>query len=160
MSRICTVCAHPERQAVDTALVAGGAYRDIAGRYGLSKSAVERHQAEHLPAALVRGEAAREEARALDVLQQLKFINGAALSVLRDARAAGEGELVLKAVDRVMKQVELQAKLLGDLDERPVVNVLVSPEWQQVRGTMLRALAPFPAARLAVAAALQAQETA
>ena len=155
MTRTCTACAHQERHAIDTALVAGGAYRDIAGRYGLSKSAVERHQAEHLPAALVRGAEAREEARALDVLQQLKTINAAALTVLRDARAAGDGDLALKAIDRIHRQIELQAKLLGDLDERPVVNVLVTPEWHALRETMLRALAPFPAARLAVAAALQ-----
>jgi len=85
----------------------------------------------------------------------LKFVNGAALSVLRDARAAGEGELVLRAVDRVMKQVELQAKLLGDLDERPVVNVLVTPEWVALRAQILAALDPYPEARFAVAGALQ-----
>jgi hypothetical protein len=62
MPRTCTVCGPPERHAIEKALVAGGAYRDIAGRYGLTKSAVERQKAEHLPVALVRGEAAREEA--------------------------------------------------------------------------------------------------
>ncbi len=154
MSRTCTVCGHPERHAIEKALVAGGAYRDIAGRYNLTKSAVERHKAEHLPVALVRGEAAREEAHALDVLQQLRTINGAALTVLRDARTAGDGDLALKAIDRIHRQIELQAKLLGDLDERPVINVLLSPEWQQVRGQLVAALAPFPAARIAVAAVL------
>ena len=45
--------------------------------------------------------------------------------------------------------------LLGDLDDRPVVNVLVSPEWQQVRAQILAALDPYPEARFAVAGALQ-----
>lgn len=154
MTRTCTVCGHPERHAIEKALVAGGAYRDIAGRYNLTKSAVERHKADHLPAALVAAAGATETRQALDVLQQLRTINAAALTVLRDARTAGDGDLALKAIDRIHRQVELQAKLLGDLDERPVVNVLLSPEWQQLRGQLVAALAPFPAARVAVAAVL------
>jgi len=156
VSRTCTICAHPERRAIDRVLVGGSAsFRNIPERFGLSTTAVFRHRTACLPAALVQAAGAEEVRQALDVLQQLRHINAAALSVLRDARAAGEGELVLRAVDRVLKQVELQAKLLGDLDDRPQINVLVSPEWVALRETMLRALAPFPAARLAVAAALQ-----
>lgn len=156
MTRVCTVCAHPDRHAIEKALVAGGAYRDIAGRYGLTKSAVERHKAEHLPVALVTAAGAEEVRQALDVLQQLKTINGAALTVLRDARAAGDGDLALRAIDRILKQIELQAKLLGDLDERPVINVLLSPEWQQLRARIVAALAAYPEARVAVAEALDA----
>ncbi len=154
MTRTCTICSHASLHAINTALVSGGTLRDIAGRYGLSKSAVERHAAEHLPAALVAAVGAEETRQALDVLQQLKTINGAALTVLRDARAAGDGDLALKAIDRICRQIELQAKLLGDLDERPVINVLVTPEWQRLRGQLVAALAPFPEARVAVAAVL------
>ena len=155
MPRTCTVCAHPERAAIDAALVAGTPNRRIATQHGLSEAAVRRHAAEHLPASLVT--AAGEEAtrQALDVLQQLKTINAAALTVLRDARAAQDGDLALRAVDRIHRQVELQAKLLGDLDERPVVNLTVAPEWVALRGQLVQALAPFPEAATAVAAVLQ-----
>jgi len=154
MTRVCTVCTHQNRAAIDAALVAGTPNRRIATQHGLSEAAVRRHAAEHLPASLVT--AAGEEAtrQALDVLQQLKTINAAALTVLRDARAAQDGDLALKAIDRIHRQIELQAKLLGDLDERPVVNVLLSPAWLQVRGQLVAALAPFPEARVAVAAVL------
>lgn len=155
MPRVCTICQHPQRAAIDHALVAGEALRDIAGRFGVSKSALERHKAEHLPDTLVRAQEAAEEAAALDVLQQLRAINQAALAVLRDARAAKDGDLALKAVDRILRQIELQAKLLGDLDERPVVNVLVTPEWVALRGRLLTALAPYPEARAALGDALQ-----
>jgi transposase-like protein len=154
MPRQCSVCAHASLHAINTALVAGGSLRDIARQFGLSKDAVARHQADHLPAALVAAVGAEETRQALDVLQQLKTINAAALTVLRDARAAQDGDLALKAIDRIQRQIELQAKLLGDLDERPVVNVLLSPEWQQLRGQLVAALAPFPTARVAVAAVL------
>jgi len=154
MPRQCSVCAHASLHAINKALVAGTALRDIAGQFGLSKSAVERHQAEHLPKLLTLAKGEADVTHALDVLQQLRTINAAALTVLRDARTAKDGDLALKAIDRIHRQIELQAKLLGDLDERPVVNVLLSPEWAQLRGQLVAALAPFPAARVAVAAVL------
>jgi hypothetical protein len=86
----------------------------------------------------------------------LRTINGAALAVLRDARAARDGELALKAVDRIFRQIELQAKLLGELDEHPTINVLVAPEWLALRGRLVVALAAFPEARVAVAEVLSA----
>ena len=155
MTRTCTVCAHSERHSVDTALLSGATFRNIAAQYGLSLAALFRHRSDHLPAALVQAAGAEGVRQALDVLAQLKHINAAALTVLRDAKAAGDGDLVLKAVDRVMKQIEVQARLLGDLDDRPQINVLVSPEWVQLRGQIVAALAPFPEARVAVAAVLQ-----
>jgi len=155
VSRVCTVCAHAERHAIEKLIVGGTPNRRIATHHGLSEAAVRRHAAEHLPVALVKAQEAEDSAHALDVVKQLRHINAAALTVPRDAKAAGDGELMLKAIDRVHKQVELQAKLLGDLDDRPVVNVLVTPEWQQVRAQILAALDPYPEARFAVAGALQ-----
>jgi hypothetical protein len=39
MPMTCTVCAHPERKAIDKALVAGAAKRRIAADYGLPAGA-------------------------------------------------------------------------------------------------------------------------
>jgi hypothetical protein len=94
----------------------------------------------------------------LDVLAQLRAVNAATLRVLQDARVSGDGRLVLLAVDRVQKQIELSARLLGDLDDRPQINLLVAPEWLLVRSTLLDVLAPYPDARTAVASALVALE--
>jgi hypothetical protein len=154
MPRTCTVCSHPERAAIDRALVAGASLRDIAGQYRVSKSAAERHRADHLPAALVKGKEAQEEAHALDVVKQLKAINAATVAILSEARRAGDPDTALKAIDRIQRQIELQAKLIGELDERPQVNILVAPEWLQVRSALLVALSPYPEARAAAAGAL------
>jgi hypothetical protein len=150
----CSVCAHPDRAAVDKALVTGASLRDVAGQFGLTKSSVERHQADHLPARLVKAAERQDVREALDVVAQLKAINAATLEVLRDAQASKDGELVLKATDRALKQIELQAKLLGDLDDRPQVNILISAEWAEIRLLILRALGPYPDARTAVAEVL------
>lgn len=153
MPRTCTVCTHAEAHAINKAIVGGGNLREIAALYRVSEDALARHRGAHIPVALAKAQEATEVRQALDVLQQLKYINAAALTVLKDARAAGEGDLVLKAVDRVMRQIELQAKLLGDLDERPVV-LVASPEWLALRGRLVAALRPYPAAGAALAEVL------
>ena len=168
MPRTCTVCTHPERAAIDKALVAGGPYRSIAKHFGTSAQDRLRHKESHLRdllaaakqrqtaheaalgAAVQEQEAAKVE-QAIDIVKQLKAINAASVAILHEARQAGNAEVALKAIDRVWRQIELQARLLGELDERPQVNVLLAPEWVSIRSTVLSALGPYPEARAAVA---------
>jgi len=138
--------------------VAGVSAPRIAANHRVSDDAVTRHRV-HLLVPLkqareVQAEAVEDVRQALDVVGQLRAINQASLQVLKQARERGDGELALKAVDRVQKQIELQAKLLGELDDRPQVNVLALPEWAQVRLLVLQALEPHPEARAAVAGRL------
>ena len=61
--RKCTVCTHPDREAIEKAIVGGNeTIRDIARRHGLDKSAVARHKAKHLAAAVARGKELAVEA--------------------------------------------------------------------------------------------------
>lgn len=153
MARPCAICSHPERAQIDAALVAGEAFRNIAKRWGMSAAAAFRHRVEHIVEQVAKAAKATEAEdvrRALDIVQQLRAINGASLNVLQDARQSGKGELALKAVDRVQRQIELQAKLLGELDDRPVVNIWTTVEWQTIERTLVEALGPHPQARLAV----------
>lgn len=161
MPRTCTICTHAERRAIDAALAKeSDSFRNIAKRYGVSITALSRHKSDHLPARLVKAQEATDIRAALDVVAQLRVINGAALSVLKDARDAGDGELMLKAIDRVYRQIELQARLIGELDAGGTVNVFVSPQWVEVRTALVAALSPYPDARQAVALALAALEAA
>jgi len=91
MPRVCTVCDHPERAAIDLALVGGEAFRDIAGRSGLAKSAIGRHRADHLPATLADAAEPDKAAAGTDLLREV-----------RDARAC----------------LELLAEVEGELDRR------------------------------------------
>jgi transposase-like protein len=151
MARTCTVCTHEERPAIDHALAAGRSYRDIAGRFSVSRSALDRHNADHLSPAVQKAQQTADAAHALDIVQQLREINAVSLDIMREAKASGNAVLALKAVERLQKQVELQARLLGELADGPTVNVLLAPEWHTVRTVLLAALAPFPEARAAVA---------
>ena len=158
MPRVCTVCVHAEREAIDRALLAGEPYRGIAQRYAASPDAVFRHRSDHLPAALAQAREATEVARADSLLDQLAELRADARRIGGKAEGAGDLKTALAGVRELVRIVELTAKLVGELDERPTVNVLVEPEWLVVRSTLLEALRPYPEARQAVAARLAALE--
>lgn len=73
MGRVCTVCQHPERKALDAALVAvESPYRDIARRYGLSKDALLRHKADHLLPEIVAAWQAERHGNGLELADELR----------------------------------------------------------------------------------------
>lgn len=65
-------------------------------------------------------------------------------------------KLVLDTAAQLTKQIELLAKLTGELDERPEINVMVDPQWLVVRAALLTALAEYPDALEGVQRALTA----
>src|SRR6266567_3655106 len=154
MPRTCTICSHAERATIEAAIVAGTPYRDIALHFSVGHMSVARHADGHIAEAIKHAQVAKEEAQTLDVVRQLVTINTVTLAILKEARDTKENNLALQAVDRVMKQLELQAKLLGDLDSAPTVNVWLPTDWATIELAIASALAPFPQAATAVADAL------
>ena len=160
MPRSCTVCAHPKREEIDRALVEGVSAAEISGRYRtVGERAVRRHRSNHLPAKLVMAEKAAEVAEADSLLDQVGDLQRRALAILDTAEAAGELKTALSAIREARGNLELLAKLLGELDESPVVNLNVSPEWLELRAVIVTALEPHPEALGAVVGALEGAES-
>lgn len=157
MPMTCTICKHTQRAEIDKAIVSGESLRNIAQQYEVGYTSVERHSRTHLPQSIQKSQAAKEEAQALDVVAQLRDINKITLDILKEARDKKKNGIALFAIDRVMKQLELQAKLIGAIDT-PTVNIYMAPEWQVIRSTLVQSLAPYADARVAVAAALSKLE--
>lgn len=155
MGRMCTVCGHPDRPAIDAALVSRDSFRGIARRFAVGQDAVERHAKAHLSAAMTRASEAAAVVRGDDLLAQVRDLQGRALGILEKAETAGKLTPAVAAIREARGCVELLAKLLGELNEGTTVNVLVSVEWHATRRVLLDALAPFPEARMAVAVALE-----
>jgi hypothetical protein len=158
MPSSCTVCEHPDREAIDEALVGGASNRSLASLYDVSEAAVRRHKANHLPAKLVMAQAAEEVAQADDLLDQMQDLQARTLAILEAAESTNQHRTALSAIREARSNLELLAKLLGELDERPVTNILFSAEWVSVRTAMMEALGSYPQARLAVAERLSELE--
>jgi hypothetical protein len=155
MPRRCTICDHGGRASIDAALISGAPLRDIAGRHGVSKSALERHRAGHLPAHLAMAREAEEVAHANGLLSQVRHLQGRAYGILDKAEDAGDLRTALSAIREARGNLELLAKLLGNLDERPTVNLNISPEWLELRAVIVTTLEPHPEALRAVVGALE-----
>ncbi|TFC71401.1 hypothetical protein E3O45_15115 [Cryobacterium sp. TMS1-20-1] len=153
----CKVCAHSDREKIDAALATGTTNVAAGERWGMSKDAVRRHRASHLSKALMAVTAQRETGGAVKAIDRAEALYSKAEGLLDAAQLEGKASLSLAAIRELRGIVELLAKLTGELDERPtvqVLNVSTSPEWSQLRGVLLGALGPFPEAHLAVAGAL------
>jgi len=155
MPRRCTVCDHPERHGIDEALVTGAPYRSVAKRFRLSESAVYRHKTEHLPAHLLKAREGEEVAQADDLLNQVRSLQSHALDILERAEKAGDLRTALAAISQARGNLELLAKLAGELDERPMVNLNISPQWLELRAVIVGALEPYSEARGAILRALE-----
>ena len=151
MPRSCTICEHPDREAIDRQLVGDSSNLSISSLFGVSESAVRRHKANHLPAKLVMAQAAEEIAQAEDLLDQVRDLHARTLAILQAAESTSQHRMALSAIREARSNLELLAKLLGELDERPQVNILISPT---VQTAIVTALGPYPEAKLAVAHAL------
>jgi len=156
MSRTCTVCTHPDRPRIDAALLAGTAYRTIAKQFEVSAAALQRHKQDHIPTLMVKAHDAREVTQADELVTQARTLQAKALALLAKAEAEGDFKTALMGVREARGCLELLAKLSGELDERPQINLVTAPEWVQIRTTVLVALAPYPSARIAVVEAIDA----
>jgi len=154
MPRSCSVCADSRRADIDKALVGGVAVDEISRRYPpLSATAIRRHRA-HLPATLAKAEAAAEVSRADQLLDEVGKLKNKAISLLLAAERAGDIRTALSGIREARSCLELLLEVEGELNRAPQVNIVLSPEWARVRAVVVDALAPYPDARLAVAARL------
>jgi hypothetical protein len=224
MTRACTVCSHPERQAIDKALVGDVlSYRNIAERWGLSLPALVRHKADHLLADIVaawqeeraangqelagelrgwmdsltkllracdewltdphdpsrydlsprahevwchyevteyaggRPIVKRRKARLSDLLARVDGEAGGALTLV-EQKTADPRKLIIDTSKALEGHLRLLGEIVGKLQTQGTVNFLATPEWSALESRMLAALAQYPAARLALAAALEEGE--
>ena len=155
MPRRCSICSHERLEEINRALVEGVAFPALVAKYRVSKDALSRHKANHLPATLVKAQEAQEVAQADDLLEEVRSLQGRALGILDKAEDAGDLRTALGAIREARGNLELLAKLLGELDER-TVNVLITPEWLQLRAVVVGALEPHLEARRAVLRAIEA----
>lgn len=132
----CTVCTHPEREAIEVLLVEGEPERNIAARFGLSPAAVHRHKVKHLPEKLLEAKQAKyllSAKRLFDKVEGLvqeaeNLIEHAKTSTKADTRAWASG------IREARSCLELLTKLSIAQSEKPDAfdKVTMGPtEWRE-----------------------------
>jgi hypothetical protein len=131
MSRQCTICQHSELQAITADLMARVPYRTIERRYTVSRSAIDRHVTQHVSKAFRQLAAAEKLTDAATVaepvLSEMRKLNARALRILADAELAEDRTTALHAIRECRRNLELIAKLTGELDPRAVAETSGGP---------------------------------
>jgi hypothetical protein len=169
----CSVCRHKERRTIDLGLARGVSVSALAQHYGLSTDALYRHvNANHTPArdkaALIAGpdmqglsvEQLRER-EGQSLLAHLIALRNRLFSALDLGERFGDVNMVTRASAQLHENLALTGRLVGQLatgNTTNITNVLVDPSYIGFRSRLLKALTPFPEARLAVAEVLNATE--
>lgn len=170
----CTICDHDERWRIELLRAGGASLDSLATKFGASRDAIGRHWANHvhadLKASYLAGPAqladlaATATAEGASVLDHYRCVRTMLMSQLAatteagDARGAaivaGQVVSVLEKIGRVTG--EISALAAGTINIQNNVAIVNSPQFAKVQAAILRALAPHPAARLAVVDALRA----
>lgn len=162
----------------------GESYRRISADFGYSETALRRHLAEHLVVSLRSVQLAKEEAKKealakikaneLEVikaevkedvsgrlvvsescLDQVKELRLKAKELLDRAETADDLRASGVFLRELREQLRLWAELEGRLATQPQVNILVNPQWVELRTVIIKALEPYQDAREAVIHAIR-----
>ena len=131
--------------------------QNVAKRFGIDAATVSRYR-QRLPAKLVQAKAAAEVSNADDLLVKIQNLETEAHRIKTKAEQAGDLRTALAGIRELTRIVELVARIRGEIDEHTTVNILVQPQWVNIRAVILQALEPFPESRVAVASALSQME--
>jgi hypothetical protein len=154
-------------------LCGGASKRSIGERFGLDHDAVLRHWHRHLSddrkAALIAGtvplgklaDLAADEGAAL--IDHFRLLRGTLYLTLQCAVDAGDRAGVASVAGRIVEVLNAMGKLTGELTRASGVTInnnliMSSPIFVDLETTLLRVLAPFHDARVAVIAALRELE--
>ena len=154
---ICSICSHPDRTLIDQEIVLGKSQRKIGADFEVSRDAVSRHSANHLSPALRKAMSRRESGGPTKALDRLEALYSRGEAILDQSDADGKPVISLAAMKELRATLEVIARITGELDDRPsvqILNVASNPEWVALRTALMAALAPHPAAAEAVALAL------
>jgi len=155
MGRTCTVCTHKDLDEINRLLLCSDSYRDLARQFNLSKDALARHKESHIPEALTKAEDIKEVAQADKLLDELLKVREKTYSLLDKAEQAKEVKSWPGFLRELREQIKLMAELEGRLASQPQINILVAPQWVELRTVIIRALEPYPEAREAVVHAIR-----
>lgn len=161
-----------DRDRIEFDLAAGKSIRALARKYGVHEQSLYKHR-KNLPPQLKAAYIGRLLAPGVDLdklrteeleglLQGLATQRARLLLAQDKALEDDNGQLVSTLANAIHRNIELVGRYLGEMASHhtaTTISVLVSPEYLQLRNALIRALAPYPEARRAVADKLHEMES-
>jgi hypothetical protein len=112
MPRPCTVCQHPDRPAIDDALVAGTeSLIELSRQHPFSRAALDRHRRRHVPAALIMARQAGALADATTLADRVNFLVGEAQRLKDKAERRHDYRTAMAGIRELTRLLDLTLRL-------------------------------------------------
>ncbi|MFC2094973.1 hypothetical protein ACFLSW_00840 [Candidatus Bipolaricaulota bacterium] len=159
MPRKCTVCVHPDRDSIDDAILTGTSLRDIARQWCVSKDAIKRHADNHIAKDLAAAHKAQESTRVDSLMDRVEKLLDESQELLEHGKHKKNAGAWAAGIREARMCLELLAKVRGELNAQPTVNVLLaSPEMSLVLASVLQVLNPYPELKQEIAGVLSERQ--
>jgi hypothetical protein len=129
----CTVCSHPQRVELEQAHLGGATLRTLAKQFGRNKDTIQKHVAQHIPAAAqkaIEAANARDVEHGDSIIAELRELRDEAKRLQAKAEKKSDIRTALTAIRELVRLVELKARVLGELRDKEIsiTNVQLDPE--------------------------------
>jgi len=159
MGRKSKIENHPNSKIIITRLASGEEYSKIVEDFpDIRYQDLDYYKQKKLPDVLSKSNDLKieaEEIRGTQTLAEVRALKTRALGVLEEAQKAGDLKTALLGIREARGCLELCMKAEGQIDKQPQVNILLNPEWIELKAVIIAALRPYPDALGAVRNALK-----
>jgi hypothetical protein len=147
------VCVHSGRGNIDAETIAGVPAAKVAAKYGISKTSLLRHKANHMGLA-PRGNAFRKAVHdrigtvlevnvaASDTVAEIAALRSRANKLCIQAETSGDARVALLAIRELTRLLELQGRMTLEASQGRASDISAHPIWHQVSADVLNAIAP------------------
>ncbi|MGA2883955.1 MAG: hypothetical protein ABSE80_02210 [Halobacteriota archaeon] len=154
----CTFCNYRDagilEQQIATKQITQPQAADI---IGCNKSTVSRHMSNCVPRRIRESMKPEPvEVADLNVVNALTTSHQTTLDILQDSLSDRDRKHALLALQTEIRQLDLMAKVTGQVNTAPQMNFMVNPELVRLKQVIIETLRPYPKARLALSDALDA----
>ncbi|HEY2117608.1 MAG TPA: hypothetical protein VGH37_00350 [Candidatus Acidoferrum sp.] len=122
MARACTVCRHPQRASIDSAVVAGGAFDAIEAQFHVSRFALARHKS-HVVELVALSSKVEKIAKADNLVDDILELTRHAGEILEEARKVKDLKTALSAIGTLKSLLEFRAQVSGALKPHQTNNL-------------------------------------
>jgi hypothetical protein len=154
----CSICDDQRIEEINKQIIDNQKLSEISRKYRVSDDALERHSKRCVIKSLAASPSTQDIINGDNLLEQLKEAREKALSLLDMAIAAGDTKAYgapSNYLREIREQIKLWAELEGRLATQPQINILVNPQWVELRTLIIKALEPYPEVREAVIHAIR-----
>ena len=172
---VCSVCKHPNRGLIEATRVAGASLDAVGTKYGVSRDAVFRHMANHVPEDVrlqyitsipIKELAQRAANEGVSLMDYFAIVRGVLLQQFQLAASVNDKNGTAVLAGRLTEVLREIGKITGELMRSPAVqnitntvNFINSPIFTDLQTMLIRRLAGHPDAMAAVVEGLRELES-